>query len=944
MLRSALFGVLVLGLVGCSELPLPLTAADSASPPPSARFDVAGAPVVGRYIVRFRSADPDWRVGLQGTESLYGPIVIQREYTSAIRGAVLQMSDAAAGALRANPNVETVEPDLVVTATTVQQSPPSWGLDRIDQRSRPLSQSYTYGFDGRGVTVYVLDTGIDFGQADFTGRARAGVDVLTANGSAADCNGHGTHVAGTVGSTTYGVAKRASLVAVRVLDCAGRGYLSDVIAGMDWVLANAALPAVANMSLGGGFSSALNQAVENSIAAGITYVVAAGNSATDACATSPASAPSAITVGATDISDAFAYFSNFGTCVRINAPGVSITSLWLGSSTSVLSGTSMASPHVAGAVALYLQAVPTATPAQVRSALTSNATANVVSGIPGSTPNLLLYTGFLNVPAVARFSSSCALLACVFDGSSSTAFAGATYAWNFGDGATASGVTTRHAFAAGGTFAVTLTVTDANGPSAATRSVTVAGNRPPTALISSPASGATFTRAPNGTIAVSFAGTGTDPEDGALSSASLVWTSSRDGQIGTGLSFTKSDLSVGTHTITLTARDAQGATGSATMTVTIVAPAIPVASFTFSCTFLSCSFDAGTSTAAVGATYGWTLGDATTGAGVTASHTYAVAGIYSVRLTVTDATGSGTVVKSVSVVANRPPVALVSSPANGASFTRALSGTVSVVFTGTANDPESGPLNGASLVWTSSQDGQIGTGPTFSRSDLSVGTHIITLTARDAQGATGTAATTITIALSKGPPLLGNRPPSAVISSPANLANFTRTPNGTIAVSFAGTGTDPEDGALSGASLVWTSSRDGQIGTGTSFTKGDLSVGTHTITLTAKDAQGASGVATRTITIVTGNQPPVAAFTTVCGAAISGDPHVCALDASTSTDDAGLGSASFAWDFGDGRRLTTSALKFKTKWTAGAGTYVVTLVVTDAQGLSSSISKSVLVP
>ena len=277
---------------------------------------------------------------------------------------------------------------------TVTQTGATWGLDRLDQRVLPLNGSFAYQADGTGVTAYIFDSGINFAHDEFGGRATTGFDAITPGGNAADCNGHGTHVAGTVGGGTYGVAKKVRLVAVRVLDCNGSGTTSSLIAGIDWMNANRMAPAVANLSLGGGYSQASNDAIARSAAAGVVVTVAAGNSAVDACTTSPASAPDAIAVGATDNTDTFASFSNHGSCVRINAPGVNIVSAWIGSNTITVgaSGTSMAAPHVAGAVAAYLQRNPGATPAQVRAALTGSATANVIRGTLSGTPNLLLYS------------------------------------------------------------------------------------------------------------------------------------------------------------------------------------------------------------------------------------------------------------------------------------------------------------------------------------------------------------------------------------------------------------------------------------------------------------------------------------------------------------------------------------------------------------------------
>ena len=270
----------------------------------------------------------------------------------------------------------------------------TWGLDRIDQRDLPLNNSYTDGTEGAGVHAYIIDTGIRATHAEFTGRIGNAYDAVTAGGTANDCNGHGTHVASTVGGTTYGVADKVTLHAVRVLSCAGSGSNAGVIAGVDWVSRNAIRPAVANMSLGGGISSALDTAVSNAIASGITFVLAAGNDNQNACNYSPARTASAITVGATTNTDARASYSNYGTCLDLFAPGSNITSAWISSdsATNTISGTSMASPHVAGAAALRLAATPTATPQQVRDAIVNSATAGKVVNPGTGSPNRLLFT------------------------------------------------------------------------------------------------------------------------------------------------------------------------------------------------------------------------------------------------------------------------------------------------------------------------------------------------------------------------------------------------------------------------------------------------------------------------------------------------------------------------------------------------------------------------
>ncbi len=347
--------------------------------------------IPGRFIITVRDGvSPAAVAGAHGVSP-------QFVYTHALNGFAGAMSDAARDGLLRDARVTRVELDGVARAVTTQ-SGATWGLDRIDQRALPLSTTYSYSNTGSGVTAYIIDTGILITHPDLGGRATVGFDAIGDGRNGIDCNGHGTHVSGTVGGATYGVAKGVTLKAVRVLDCSGSGTWSGVIAGLDWVTADLRRPAVGNMSLGGGANTSVDDAVKRTIASGVAMAVAAGNGnqggrAQDACKYSPARVPEAMTIGATDKTDTKTSWSNYGNCVDWFAPGLGITSDWLNGGTNTISGTSMATPHTAGVAALYLQSNTGATAAQVRDALYANTTKSVVKSSKTAN-NHLLFTNY----------------------------------------------------------------------------------------------------------------------------------------------------------------------------------------------------------------------------------------------------------------------------------------------------------------------------------------------------------------------------------------------------------------------------------------------------------------------------------------------------------------------------------------------------------------------
>ncbi|MFJ5634452.1 S8 family peptidase [Streptomyces goshikiensis] len=365
--------------------------------PPPAAATAATASAVAPYVVVLKEAGPRAPLRALVAEAAETGDQVGAVYDTVLDGFAVRTTAARAAALAADPRVASVEPDAEFrTSDTRTQTSAPWPLDRIDQRELPLDGAYAYATKAQGVTAYIVDTGINTLHQEFGGRARAGYNAVFLEGSA-DCAGHGTHVAGTVGGATYGVAKGVSLVSVKVADCRGSGRLSGILKGLEWMVKDAArapgTPAVANMSMGGTPSFALDSAVKRVVRAGITFTVAAGNDSSDACAGSPARVPQALTVGATDAEDRRAPFSAHGPCVDLSAPGVSVTSAWKGSPTALAraTGTSMAAPHVTGVAALILASGAAKTPAQVAEVLVRSALPDHVSGLPAGTPNLLLH-------------------------------------------------------------------------------------------------------------------------------------------------------------------------------------------------------------------------------------------------------------------------------------------------------------------------------------------------------------------------------------------------------------------------------------------------------------------------------------------------------------------------------------------------------------------------
>ena len=573
-MKRLLAGALVaMSLAACSDATGPEASPTSpVAKPPSAQPDVRA----DHYIVVYR--DNVTRTPTTANRMITsGRVTVERTYTSALNGFAAHLDSSQVAALRADPDVAMVEPDIIVHAQGTESNP-DWGLDRLDQRSLPLSDSYTYATSGSGVNAYILDTGIRYTHTDLGGRAHFAFDAFGGNG--ADCMGHGTHVSGTVGGIKYGVAKAVTLWSVRVLECDGSAPLSDIIAGIDWVTAHHRSPAVANMSLGASNAPALDSAVAKSIRSGVTYVVAAGNYTENACSIYPANLPSVIDVAASDNTDHRWAYSDYGSCVSVFAPGVNITSddYLSDVATVTWSGTSMASPHVAGIAALYLGAHPSATPAQVKQAILGNATSGHILNANGS-PNLLAYSAFIGSTTTATPSTSTSFTAtftascgstdvCSFNASGSSVPNGvSSYNWWFGDGTDAgsTGSTMSHAYAKAGTYSVKLLIADKLGnKTSITKSITVG------ATSQSSTTTSTIKAVISASCSNMYCAFNAKDSSVPAGASSYSW-SFGDGKSGSGLSIVHKYAKTGTFSVQLTIIDNLGHKASTTRSVTVTA-------------------------------------------------------------------------------------------------------------------------------------------------------------------------------------------------------------------------------------------------------------------------------------------------------------------------------------------------------------------------------------
>lgn len=910
MTRHRLLAPAVLSLMAaCSDLEKPEPMAPAADAVPAAASSATPEPgdtVPGEWIVVLqRTADAASTA--QGILAVHGG-QIHYIYQTAIRGFAGRLPEAAIEALRRNPNVAYIEPNRWGGIVTTQANP-EWGLDRIDQNDLPLSNSYTYITNGTGVTAYVLDTGIRLTHNEFGGRAayipngNNGDFVNDGRGNASDCHGHGTHVSGTIGGTLYGVAKNVQLRVGRVVNCQGSGTVAMAIAGVDWITNNGQTPAVVNMSLAYGNVQSLRTAVENSIAAGFNYAVAAGNgdffgTPLNACQESPAGAPNALTVGATAINDAEASFSNYGPCVDILAPGVNVKSAWFNSNTATntISGTSMATPHVAGVVALYLDANAGHSPTQVSNALRNNAVLNTINlhtrSVNNGTANRFLNMTFIGggtgpIPPVADLVASCAGRLCSFDDESTDADGRiVSRSWTFGDGTSSTEPSPEHTYATGGTRNVMLTVTDDDGQSASkTIQVSTNGstNDSPLANLRVDCTGNTC----------AFRSISSD-DDGSI--ASVLWDFG-DGGSSTANQPSHAFGSAGTFGVTLRVTDNNGAMNWQYVPVaTGTSNDPPFASFVFPVSGLTVNLgDRSHDGDGSIASRKWEFGDGATSNAASPSHTYGAAGTYDITLIVTDNDGARhsrtrQVHVSGTPPTNSPPVANFSSSCTG----------LQCNFQDGSSDSD-GTI--VSRSWAFG-DGGMSPATNPSHTYAGAGTYTVSLTVTDDDGASDTMSHQVTVNTGGSDP----------------VANFVSDCTGVVC-SFRDTSTDA-DGDIVGWSWLFASGRTSQSPSPNhTFQSG----GPHSVQLTVTDDDGRTGTTTITVnTNTSNNDMPHANFRyTHTGLAF-------AFRSIAGDSDGSI--ASHTWYFGDG---STSSATNPSHTFASPGTYLVTQEVRDNTGATN---------